>query len=154
MIYQEIKEKCFIEELIFPLKYDKKIYANVIIYPTDGFYLSEKQFKSIFNVLTKNDKESKNEKKVGEKGTCTDSHTVEENGKYERIDVENSSPGKGNGNIHYHDADNTRWYCDLKTNQLVSKETGEVAPRYIQKIVKEEWFKKGITKALKVLGES
>ncbi|MGF6907856.1 hypothetical protein [Fusobacterium sp. PH5-44] len=58
MIYQEIKEKCFVEEeeLIFPLKYDEKIYAHIIIYPTDGFYLSEKQFKSIFNVLTKNDK--------------------------------------------------------------------------------------------------
>lgn len=58
MLYDEIREKCFIEEneLIFPQKYDEKTYAHVIICPTDGFYLNEIQFKSIFDILNKNNK--------------------------------------------------------------------------------------------------
>ncbi len=39
---------------------------------------------------------------IGENGTCTDSTTTWQEGKTERIDVENSAPGQRDGNIHYH----------------------------------------------------
>lgn len=41
------------------------------------------------------------------------SKTVGQNGATERVDVENPNPGKGDGNMHYHEPNNTKWYYDF-----------------------------------------
>ena len=46
---------------------------------------------------------------VGENGAQTSSKTTWQNGKTERIDVENPAPGERPGQIHYHDSDNNKW---------------------------------------------
>lgn len=90
---------------------------------------------------------------VGENGTQTNSTTTWKNGKTERIDVENGAPGKRDGNIHYHDSNNKKYYYDIETNTFVSEKTGGPAPNAVQKLLNNEKFKKGIMKALKILGE-
>ncbi|MCM1534911.1 MAG: HINT domain-containing protein [Clostridium sp.] len=47
---------------------------------------------------------------AGEKGTQTNSTTTWKNGKTERIDVENGAPGNRDGNIHYHDSNNKKYW--------------------------------------------
>ena len=91
---------------------------------------------------------------LGENGTKTDgSITTGRNVKKERVDVENFAPGKLEGNVHYHEPDNTKWRYDVKLKKLVHRKTEELAPPRVQKVLKEEWFQKALKKALKILGE-
>ena len=71
----------------------------------------------------------------------------------ERVDVENPAPGRIEGNVHYHEPDNTKWKYDVNLKRLVYRKTGELVPPKVQKVLKEEWFQKALKKALKILGE-
>lgn len=55
-----------------------------------------------------------NDHKIGENGVpIPGSKTVAQNGSTEQVDVENSNSGKGNGNMYYHESNNTKWYYDF-----------------------------------------
>ena len=90
-------------------------------------------------------------KKIGENGTQTMSHTVGKNGKTERFDVENPKPGEVDGNLHYHESNNNKWYYDFEKENLFDKE-GDAAPKYVQKVLKQAWAIKAINKAKEYLG--
>ena len=90
---------------------------------------------------------------VGENGAQTSSKTTWQNGKTERIDVENPAPGERPGQIHYHDSDNNKWYYDIENNTFYNQKTGDLAPKSVQKLLKDNNFMKGIKKALGILGE-
>lgn len=96
---------------------------------------------------------NKPEKILGENGTQFTSKTPWQNGKTERIDVENPAPGERAGQIHYHEPNNTRWYLDIKEKQFYNQKTGELAPKKIQKLLKDKDVINAINKALKLLGE-
>ena len=92
--------------------------------------------------------------KVGENGTKTNgSKTTGRNGKTERVDVENLDPGQRDGNLHYHESNNTKWRYDTGSGKFIDPTTGKPAPRRIQNKLKEPWVKKAIDKALEILGE-
>lgn len=91
---------------------------------------------------------------IGENGTQTrGSKTTGQNGETERVDVENPAPGSRPGDLHYHEADNTKWRYDIDSGKLISPDTGEVAPNKVQKVMEQKWFQNAIEKGLKILGE-
>ena len=91
---------------------------------------------------------------LGENGIQTrGSLTTGRNVRKERVDVENHDPVKLEGNVHYHEPDNTKWIYDVNLKKLVHRKTKELAPPRVQKVLKEEWFQKALKKALKILGE-
>ena len=90
---------------------------------------------------------------LGKNGTQFASKTTWKNGKTERIDVENPSPGKRAGQIHYHEPNNTKWYLDIEEKQFYNPQTGELAPKKIQKLLRDKDVIDAINKALKFLGE-
>lgn len=55
--------------------------------------------------------------------------------------------------IHYHDAKNTKWYYDIKSNTFYNAANNRLAPSSIQKLLKNKNFMEGINKAKKILGE-
>ena len=79
--------------------------------------------------------------------------TTWQNGKTERIDVENPAPGERPGQIHYHDSNNNKWYYDIENNTFYDQKTGDLAPKSVQKLLNDNNFMKGIKKALGILGE-
>jgi len=89
----------------------------------------------------------------GQDGTQVTCKPVWQNGKTERIDVENPDPGERLGQIHYHDAKNNKWYYDLVNNEFYNQSTGGLAPNKIQKLLNDNEVQKAIDKALKILGE-
>lgn len=97
--------------------------------------------------------DSNSDHMVGENGTQTSSKTTWQNGKTERIDVENPAPGERPGQIHYHDSNNNKWYYDIENNTFYDQKTGDLAPKSVQKLLKDNNFMKGIKKALGILGE-
>lgn len=90
---------------------------------------------------------------VGKKGTQTNSKRVWKKGKTQRIDVENPNPGKRDGNIHYHEPDNTKHYYDIEGKYFKDAKTGERSPDKIQKLLDKKKFQEGINRALDYLGE-
>ncbi|MCY7441649.1 T7SS effector LXG polymorphic toxin [Bacillus velezensis] len=97
---------------------------------------------------------SGNSKKLfGQNGTQIASKTTWQNGKTERIDIENPNPGQREGQIHYHEPNNKKWYFDVETKKFYDQKTGEDAPSKIQKVLKDKSVQKAINKGLKFLGE-
>ncbi|MCY8825702.1 ribonuclease YeeF family protein [Bacillus atrophaeus] len=95
-----------------------------------------------------------NSKKLfGENGTQIASKTTWQNGKTERIDIENPNPGQREGQIHYHEPNNKKGYFDVETKRFFDQKTGEDAPSKIQKVLKDKNVQKAINKGLKFLGE-
>ncbi|WP_342497117.1 T7SS effector LXG polymorphic toxin [Bacillus sp. FSL K6-2861] len=95
-----------------------------------------------------------NSKKLfGQNGTQIASKTTWQNGKTERIDIENPNPGQREGQIHYHEPNNKKWYFDVETKKFYDQKTGEDAPSKIQKVLKDKSVQKAINKGLKFLGE-
>ncbi|MCX2810997.1 T7SS effector LXG polymorphic toxin [Bacillus sp. ChL18] len=95
-----------------------------------------------------------NSKKLfGQYGTKIASKTTWQNGKTERIDIENPNPGQREGQIHYHEPSNKKWYFDVETKKFYDQKTGEDAPSKIQKVLKDKSVQKAINKGLKFLGE-
>lgn len=92
-------------------------------------------------------------KTFGQNGTQFESKTTWQNGKTERIDVENPNPGQRDGQIHYHEPDNTKWYLDVGNKVFYSQRTGENAPSKIQRLLKDKDVQNAIDKGLKFLGE-
>ncbi len=92
------------------------------------------------------------ESMLGANGTQVSSKTTWQNGKTERIDVENPSPGQRAGQVHYHDANNNKYCYDIDNNKFYDQRTGKLAPPNIQKLLKDKDFMNGIKKALKILG--
>lgn len=88
---------------------------------------------------------------LGSNGPQFNSKTTWQKGSTERIDVENHKPGEQEGNIHYHESDNTKWYYNLDLGKFVNKR-GTLAPPRIQKLLNNPEIKKAIEKALKYLG--
>ncbi|MDA1476424.1 hypothetical protein [Bacillus changyiensis] len=82
----------------------------------------------------------KTKKFLGRNGPQCTSHTTWKNGKTERIDVENPNPGERDGQIHYHEPDNTKWYLDIENKEFYNQKTGELAPKKIQKPLKDKKF--------------
>lgn len=64
---------------------------------------------------------SNSEHMMLENGTQVSSKTTWQRGKTERIDAENSSPGKRPGQIHYHDANNNKFYLTLLIIHFIIK---------------------------------
>ncbi len=89
---------------------------------------------------------------IGKNGTQTSSTTTWQNGKTERIDVENLAPGKRNGNLHYHDPNNKKYYYDFENSTFVDHKTGTTL-KSIKKLMKDDKFVNGLKKGLKILGE-
>ncbi|MBS4537550.1 hypothetical protein GOQ27_03695, partial [Clostridium sp. D2Q-11] len=96
---------------------------------------------------------NKGTNKLGKNGTQVNSKTVWQNGRTERIDVENPSPGKRPGQIHYHESNNTKWYYDVSDKVFYNQKTGKLAPKKIQKILRDNNIQNAIKKALNILGE-
>lgn len=90
---------------------------------------------------------------LGANGTQVTSKTMWQNGTTERVDVENQAPGKRPGNVHYHEPNNTKWRYDVELKKFIDPETKEIAPKRIQKVLKDPKVQKAIEKALKILGE-
>lgn len=90
---------------------------------------------------------------IGENGTRTNNVVVTRNGQTEQVNVENGAPGERDGNIHYHEPDNTKWYYDLDSGQFINEDTKQAAPPRIQKKLQEPWIQKGIQKGKNILGE-
>jgi RHS repeat-associated protein len=91
---------------------------------------------------------------IGENGTNTGgSKTLWRNGKTERLDVENTAPGKRPGQIHYHDANNNRYIYDIAKKAFIIEKTKELAPKAIQKLLEDPTILKKIEHGLKILGE-
>ena len=67
--------------------------------------------------------------------------------------MENPAPGKRVGDVHYHESNNTKWRYDLNKKKLVDPHSGELAPPRVQKVLEQDWFRKAIDKAKKILGE-
>ena len=101
--------------------------------------------------------ESGSDHMLGENGTQTNGSVTTgkrtPKGK-ERVDVENPNPGGRKGDVHYHEADGTKWRYDVSSGQLVDMDSGTPAPRRVQKVCEEKWFQEAIKKALKILGEN
>lgn len=93
------------------------------------------------------------EKILGKNGAQFDSKTTWQNGKTERIDVENPSPGERPGQIHYHESDNTKWNFDIEEKQFYNQKTGELAPNKIQKLLEDKDVINAINEELKFLGK-
>ena len=99
-------------------------------------------------------KKSKSDHMLGENGTKVGkSITTGSNGPTERVDVENPAPGEREGNVHYHEPNNTKWRYDVESGQLVNPKSGNPAPPRVQRVLKQDWFQKAIGKALNILGE-
>ena len=90
---------------------------------------------------------------VGANGTQTPSKTLWQNGKTERVDVENLAPGKRDGNVHYHDPKNKKYYYDIKEKKFWDPKTESFAPPRIQKLLNDPKIMNGIKKGLKILNE-
>jgi uncharacterized protein YukE len=89
----------------------------------------------------------------GQNGTQIESKTTWQKGKTERIDIENPNPGQRDGQIHYHEPNNKKWYFDVESKTFYDQKTGEDAPNKIQKVLKDKDVQKAINKELKFLGE-
>jgi len=100
-----------------------------------------------------NKTENHNGHLVGQNGTQTPSHTIWQNGKTERVDVENHLPGKIEGNVHYHDRKNKKYIYRIDENQFYDYKTKEVAPKSIQKLLEIPQIARAIKKGKKYLGE-
>jgi len=87
-----------------------------------------------------------------DKGSKVTSQTKWQNGKTERVDVENPNPGKRPGDVHYHDSNNTKYRFNPETKKLYN-ENGNLAPNKVQKVLENKEVQKAIDKALDVLGE-
>ena len=79
---------------------------------------------------------------LGANGTQTTSNTLWQNGRTERIDVENPKPGQRAGEVHYHEPNNTKWRYDPELEKFVHPKTRQPAPKKIQKILKDPKYKK------------
>ncbi|GAB6087303.1 hypothetical protein [Alkaliphilus crotonatoxidans] len=105
--------------------------------------------------------EKKNERKtgvnkdgemLGKNGTRVDSKTLWQDGKTERVDVENPKPGQRPGDVHYHDSNNVKYRFDPVTGKLYD-EVGNLGPNKIQKVLQIKDVQRAINKGLQVLGE-
>jgi filamentous hemagglutinin len=90
---------------------------------------------------------------LGANGTQLNSTTVWSGRGKERIDVENPAPGKRPGQVHYQDANNTKYMYSQSTNSFIIEKTGQSAPRSVQNLLNNPSFASGIRKALRYLGE-
>lgn len=90
---------------------------------------------------------------IGENGTQVTSKTLWENNEIGHIDVENPSPGKRPGQIHYQDANGNKWYYDIDKNIFYDQKTGQIAPKKVQDMLKNDDIMNAIKKGLKYLGE-
>ncbi len=89
---------------------------------------------------------------IGENGTQTSSTTTWQNGSTERLDVENAAPGRRNGNLHYHDSKDVKYYYDFETETFFNLKTGE-SPKNMKKLMNDKRFLNGLKKGLKILDE-
>ena len=95
---------------------------------------------------------NKNGDMLGKNGAQFPSDTKWQNGKTERVDVENPNPGKRPGDVHYHDPKNKKYRFSTVDGKLYD-EFGDLAPKKIQKVLQNKDIQKAIDRSLKVLGE-
>ncbi|MDR8078619.1 hypothetical protein KPA96_23540 [Burkholderia cenocepacia] len=62
--------------------------------------------------------------------------------------MENPAPGVSPGQIHYQDANGTKYYYDPNSQVFFDQKTGELAPKSVQNLMKDSSFSKAIDKAL------
>ena len=94
---------------------------------------------------------------IGTNGTQVTSKTVWKGKGKERVDVENPNPGERDGNIHYHDKNNKKYYYDSEKGEFFERlpngERGK-APKAIQDKLTNDEFIEALDKASnKYLGE-
>ncbi len=118
-----------------------------------GEEIAEEVWDQISEYINEDENGRNAEHMLGANGTQVSSKTTWQNGKTERIDVENPSPGERPGQVHYHDSNNNKYYYDKDKNAFYDQKTGELAPTSIQNLLKDKEFMKGIKKALQILGE-
>ena len=100
--------------------------------------VKSKYSEALQKVDAVNAKAVDNNAMLGANGTKIFSSTVwKENGSKARIDIENPSPGKRPGQIHYQDQNNIKYYYNPKDDKLyVGKiSDGKVAPKNIQELL-------------------
>ena len=86
---------------------------------------------------------------TGENGQQIASKTTwKGNGSTERLDVENPSPGKRAGQIHYHDENNVKYMYDFSVKQFKNP------TKRLKSLLTDKNFLKGLEKAFKILGET
>ncbi len=84
---------------------------------------------------------------IGENGTQTPSETVWHGKGKERLDVENPSPGKRDGQVHYHDSQGKKHMFDFSTGKFTDPS------KRLQDLMKDKGFLRGLDKAIqKYLG--
>ena len=101
---------------------------------------------------------NKDRPKIGQNGPQFPSKTTGKSGnKKERIDVENPAPGKRDGQIHYHEPNNTKWQYDFENGGLLTPKERDPrkppAPPRIQRVLEMEWARRAINKGRNLLGE-
>lgn len=64
-----------------------------------------------------------------------------------------TAPGVRDGDLHYHEPNDTKWRYDIENDKLTNPATGESAPPRIEKVQSEKWFLDAIAKGKKVPGE-
>lgn len=74
-------------------------------------------------------------------------HKVWQRGSTERVEVENYN--NGNGNIHYHDPKNQKWYYDLARKIFTCIDQKTPAPTRIQKLLNDPEIARALLKAVK-----
>lgn len=84
---------------------------------------------------------------LGANGTQISSTTVWKGEGKNRIDVENPSPGRRAGQIHYQDNAGNKWLYNPKTKSF------EGAPKSVNRLLEDKQFKNAIDKAMRYLGE-
>ena len=129
----------------------EEFFIEETVEPVDVYNFQVEDYHTYF--VGENEVWVHNAECVGANGTQISSETVWKNGKTERIDVENSAPGIRDGNLHYHDPNNRKYYYDIKEKTFFDAKTGMIAPKKIQKLLNNSDFMKGIKKGLKYLGE-
>jgi RHS repeat-associated protein len=85
---------------------------------------------------------------LGANGAQVTSKTLWQNGKTERIDVENPAPGKRPGQIHYHDANDTKYLYDTNTGQFSG-----LSANQSKELLNDPKVQDAIAQGMRTLGE-
>ena len=89
-------------------------------------------YVSDISVLTHNKCNDESSKKESKGVKLGGSKTLWQNGKTERVDVENPDSGVRAGSLHYHEANN-KWEYDNKNKLFYNVKTKAIAPKKVQK---------------------
>lgn len=125
---------------------------NISVKDHHTYFIRGANFYGTASALVHNDcpiDKDKNPDIIGAKGVATSSKTLWKRGEKERLDVENPSPGRRQGQIHYHDNKGNKYLFDIKSKSFIN------APTSVNSLLQNSEFNKSIKRGIeKYLGES